>query len=206
MGVGTGQKRAAGGQWGRALGTEQKGSGGTRCFVHHVPTRLAQASHTESDFLLPGVQMQSRLSHRAGAEPSRGFHGNLSVCGPGGPLLCSQNICPVRFTLYFWVSRANLNIHCGFQPHHLFGGNGISSGCFEVRRNVWVVFIVVPSNKLFFLRAPPLTPGGRLNCCRELCPSLSSARPVVLKVGFPDSSINITWELVRKADAQASQT
>lgn len=104
---------------------------------------------------------------------------------------------------FFCSSLVSLSIRCGFQQRHLSGGNDISSGCFQVRRNLWVVLIVVPLKEN--LIAPPPTPGDRVSCCRELCPSLSSSRPVVLKVGFWDSGVNITWELVGKAVSQASQ-
>ena len=70
----------------------------------------------------------------------------------------------------------------------------------SLRRNLWVVFIVYLKKNVIAL---PATPGGRVNCHRELCPSLSSSRPMVLKVEFPASSINITWKFVRNAVSQA---
>lgn len=53
------------------------------------------------------------------------FRGNLFFALRTSALLGSL--------FFFWVPRANLNSHCGFQQQHLLGGNGISSGCFGVR-------------------------------------------------------------------------
>lgn len=103
MTLGTLQRRVSRGQQGRTLGNRVE-----RVREHVVlldttspPSWLNSGTPRVNPCQVCECKIVLVLGGRAGdktlKKPSREFSDNLNTCGPGGPL-CSQSICPVRFT------------------------------------------------------------------------------------------------------------
>lgn len=124
-------------------------------------------------------------------KPLRGFYGNLNICGHGESLLCSWSICPIRFSVFFVCFFLDLlgQLTCSlqFSAAPPVWRKWHKQCMLSLRRNLWVVYLKKKCN------------GPTSNTWRQG----ELSQPMVPKVEFPASSINITWNLIRNAVSQA---